>query len=318
MKYISLLLISLILTSCGPFLVGSYIKSEQRSFTKKDLSSAYQLTPGITKTDVENILGVPERTEFNNNYETWHYCNTKRNVDEYIALYFVRGILAQKQFYTVRGIYGSCSDNIKKGNYREPKNIFLANQLESFDMSFTLNKGVDKSEVLKIMGPPIKSELLKNYEIWHYCRYASNSKNGNYISLAFISGKLVEKQIYNANNSFGSCADNIKTGDYRDFDVLGYANRLYSGMKKAAVVALMGSPAKTEFSGKIEEWHYFNNDIFGDYIALYFQDDVLIEKLNYTVTIDDKKGGIDNCSKFIKKGNYRVPDKIIQINFSEK
>ena len=313
MRYIGLLITFLLLTSCVPLLVGTYVAAEHSSFTRTDLSVAHRLTPGITKNEAENILGVPIRTEFNNNYETWHYCNTKRNADEYIALYFVRGILAQKQFYTVRGIYGSCSDNIKKGNYREPENIFLTSQLEPFDLSYKLGKGISKSEVLDVMGPPVKSELLKNYEIWHYCNYSMNSNNGNYISIAFVSGKLVEKQIYNADNRFGSCVDNIKTGDYRDFDVVGYANVLYPGMKKSAVIALIGNPAKSEFSDNIEEWHYCNNDVNGDYLALYFDGDILIEKLNYTVSIDDRKGIQDNCSKFIKMGNYRMPDKVLEI-----
>jgi len=46
---------------------------------------------------------------------------------------------------------------------------------------------------------------------------------------------------------------------------------------------------------------------------LFFYEGKLIEKLNYTVTEADTKGAFGSCEKFIKMGNYRVPNKVIEI-----
>ena len=309
LKYVILLVFCSSIISC----LSLYDITDSRSFVRQDLTKGYQLTKGIEKEQVVQIIGHPLKTEFNNFYETWHYCNTSLQSDEYLALYFVNNILAQKQFYNVKGVYGSCANNFKRGNYKEPDRILLTNQFQKTDVTYKLHKGIEKKEVLKIIGPPAKSEIIRGVEIWHYCNQDNTLFSGNYISLAFIDGKLMEKQTYSVDRSTNNCFDHIKKGTYREFDLSSFTQNVSYGMTKEQVISSMGSPVKSEFNGKIEEWHYCNNGLTGDYIALYFKEGILIEKLNYTVTIDDKKGLQENCSKFIKKGNYRLPDKVIQI-----
>jgi hypothetical protein len=43
-----------------------------------------------------------------------------------------------------------------------------------------------------------------------------------------------------------------------------------------------------------------------------FHEGKLVEKLNYTVTMSDIGGVAGGCSKFIKRGNYREPDNVIE------
>lgn len=89
---------------------------------------------------------------------------------------------------------------------------------------------------------------------------------------------------------------------------------LEPGMSKKEVLSIMGEPAKSDFDRNIEEWHYCSTGFDSDeYIALYFLDGKLLTKTNYTVTISDTNGSTGNCRKFIKMGNYRVPDAVIEV-----
>jgi len=77
---------------------------------------------------------------------------------------------------------------------------------------------------------------------------------------------------------------------------------------------LWGSPVKSDFSKNVEEWHYCRTGMSSDeYLALFFYEGKLLEKLNYTVTLADTRGITGSCQRFIKMGNYREPDKVIEI-----
>lgn len=95
---------------------------------------------------------------------------------------------------------------------------------------------------------------------------------------------------------------------------LSISYKLSPGMTKTEVEGIMGPPTKSDFKQNIEEWHYCKTGMGSDeFLALFFHDGKLIEKLNYTVTLSDTKGATGSCSKFIKMGNYREPDKVIEL-----
>ncbi len=95
---------------------------------------------------------------------------------------------------------------------------------------------------------------------------------------------------------------------------LSVSHKLSPGMTKSEVEAIMGTPVKSDFYKSVEEWHYCKTGMSADeFLALFFYEGKLIEKLNYTVTITDTGGAFGSCSKFIKMGNYREPDKIVEI-----
>jgi outer membrane protein assembly factor BamE (lipoprotein component of BamABCDE complex) len=96
--------------------------------TKQNLSISYKLSEGMTKSEVEAIMGQPVKSDFYKKVEEWHYCSTGSGADELLALFFYEGKLIAKKNYTVtlqdtRGISGSCEKFIKMGNYREPDNV---------------------------------------------------------------------------------------------------------------------------------------------------------------------------------------------------
>ena len=85
-------------------------------------------------------------------------------------------------------------------------------------------------------------------------------------------------------------------------------------MTKSEVEEIMGAPAKSDFKRDVEEWHYCRTGSTADeFLALFFYDGKLIEKLNYTVTLADTRGAYGSCEKFIKMGNYREPDRVVEI-----
>jgi outer membrane protein assembly factor BamE (lipoprotein component of BamABCDE complex) len=109
MKAVKIILILFLFSACG---------------TQQNLSSSYKLSPGMSKSEVESIMGVPIKSDFKSNVEEWHYCKTGMNSDEMLALFFHEGKLIEKMNYTVtlsdaRGT-GSCEKFVKMGNYREP------------------------------------------------------------------------------------------------------------------------------------------------------------------------------------------------------
>lgn len=95
---------------------------------------------------------------------------------------------------------------------------------------------------------------------------------------------------------------------------LSISYKLHEGMTKSEVEAIMGQPVKSDFYKKVEEWHYCATGSGADeFVALFFFEDKLIAKKNYTVTLQDTRGITGSCEKFIKMGNYREPDNVTEI-----
>lgn len=113
MKYLGAALVIVFFASCG---------------VQQNLSSSFRLTPGMSKKDVEKIMGMPVKSDFKKNVVEWHYCKTGFYSDEFISLFFFDGKLVEKLNYSVtiadtRGVTGSCENFIKMGNYREPDRV---------------------------------------------------------------------------------------------------------------------------------------------------------------------------------------------------
>lgn len=95
---------------------------------------------------------------------------------------------------------------------------------------------------------------------------------------------------------------------------LNLSYKLHEGMTKSEVEAIMGQPVKSDFYKKVEEWHYCSTgDQADEFIALFFSEDKLIAKKNYTVTLQDTREITGSCEIFIKMGNYKEPDIVIEI-----
>ena len=86
------------------------------------------------------------------------------------------------------------------------------------------------------------------------------------------------------------------------------------GMTKQEVVDIMGSPAASEFASGVEEFHYCSTGTGSDkFVAFFFVDGKVLSKTSYTVTEVDVGYTYGNCSKFIKRGTYRTPDRVVEI-----
>ena len=96
--------------------------------TSQAIKQSYKLSPGMTKSEVESILGPPIRSDFDKSVEEWFYCSTGLNTDQHLALFFHDDILVAKKNYNVsladtRGIGGSCENFIKQGDFRVPDKV---------------------------------------------------------------------------------------------------------------------------------------------------------------------------------------------------
>ncbi len=57
---------------------------------QQKLSVSYRLNEGMTKAEVDGILGQPVKSDFNRNVEEWHYCSTGSDTDEFLAVFFLK------------------------------------------------------------------------------------------------------------------------------------------------------------------------------------------------------------------------------------
>ena len=72
MKYTFISLLIVFITACG---------------VQQKLSLSHRLTQGMTKEDVEKIMGAPVKSDFKKNVEEWHYCKTGMSSDEFLSLF---------------------------------------------------------------------------------------------------------------------------------------------------------------------------------------------------------------------------------------
>jgi len=96
--------------------------------TRQSLNKSFQLSPGMTKQQVQAIMGAPIKSDFEKNVEEWFYCSTGIGSDQHLALFFHDGGLVSKKNYNVsiadtRGVGGSCENFIKQGDYRVPNEV---------------------------------------------------------------------------------------------------------------------------------------------------------------------------------------------------
>jgi len=76
---------------------------------------------------------------------------------------------------------------------------------------------------------------------------------------------------------------------------------LSPGMSKQEVAQIMGSPARTEFSGVKEAWHFCRTGRSVDEFAVVmFSDGKVSGARNYNVTLADTGGATGDCSKFVR------------------
>lgn len=76
---------------------------------------------------------------------------------------------------------------------------------------------------------------------------------------------------------------------------------LNPGMTKEDVAQVMGMPARTEFSGSREAWHFCRTGRGSDEFAVVvFSDGKVAAAKNYTVTLADTGGATGDCSRFVR------------------
>lgn len=76
---------------------------------------------------------------------------------------------------------------------------------------------------------------------------------------------------------------------------------LNPGMSKQEVAQIMGMPARTEFAGLREAWHFCRTGYGSDEFAVViFSEGRVAAAKNYNVTLADTGGATGDCSKFVR------------------
>lgn len=82
--------------------------------TRQPVQNISSLSPGMSKQDVAQVMGMPARTEFSSSTEAWHFCRTGYGSDEFVVVIFMGGKVVQARNYYVTladtgGATGDCS-----------------------------------------------------------------------------------------------------------------------------------------------------------------------------------------------------------------
>ncbi len=113
---IALLLIANMLTGCAAM------------YTQSPLEKSSLLKPGMTRDQVQEIMGPPVKSEFSGSQQAWHYCKTGSSSDEFAVMFFNDGVLTELQNYYVTsadvgGAYGDCSKFTRRVNFRPADSV---------------------------------------------------------------------------------------------------------------------------------------------------------------------------------------------------
>jgi S1-C subfamily serine protease len=86
--------------------------------TQQDIQKSALLLPDMSKKEVEEIMGLPIKTEFSDNFTAWHYCRTGTGSDEFVVVIFENDRVRVARNYMVTlaetgGVTGDCSKFIR-------------------------------------------------------------------------------------------------------------------------------------------------------------------------------------------------------------
>ena len=85
--------------------------------------------------------------------------------------------------------------------------------MQSLSRSSEVRAGMTTDEVRDIMGEPVMTELDRNVEEWHYCKFVVNKDR--YLAIFFVDNKVIAKIFYTQAKRMGDCSLFVKTGDYK-------------------------------------------------------------------------------------------------------
>lgn len=92
-QFYILILLLLISTACTTL--------NQPADSIDSINLAAKIAPGMTYTDVKNIMGAPVKIESVDSKQAWHYCRTGNTSDQFVALIFNDEKVFEINVYTV-------------------------------------------------------------------------------------------------------------------------------------------------------------------------------------------------------------------------
>lgn len=106
MKSSLVLIATLLLSSCASM------------YTQQNVRNIALLEPGMSVSQVIQIMGQPAKLEFSGNNKAMHYCSTGYGSDEYTVVILTSGKVVAAKNYTVTlsdtgGATGDCSRFVK-------------------------------------------------------------------------------------------------------------------------------------------------------------------------------------------------------------
>jgi CHAT domain-containing protein/outer membrane protein assembly factor BamE (lipoprotein component of BamABCDE complex) len=92
-------------------------------YTQQPIQNSFKLSPGMTKNEVQQIMGHPAKSEFSGSMMVWHYCRTGYKVDNHVSVFFDNDKVTQVKNYSVTirdtgGVTGDCTNFIRSVDFK--------------------------------------------------------------------------------------------------------------------------------------------------------------------------------------------------------
>jgi len=85
-------------------------------------NASLEVNNGMNKDEVLDIMGTPGNRQFNGAKEAWQYCDSKFAVDEYIVVWFNRGLVTGITTYRQRSSFDTVYRTI---NWQEAPDVII-------------------------------------------------------------------------------------------------------------------------------------------------------------------------------------------------
>jgi len=110
------------------FMLVAILSGCASMYTQSPLDKATMLDPGMTKQQVQEIMGLPVKSELAGNIQAWHYCKTGYSADEFVVIFFRDGRVVQSQNYYVTlaetaGATGDCGKFTRRVEFRPADSV---------------------------------------------------------------------------------------------------------------------------------------------------------------------------------------------------
>jgi hypothetical protein len=83
------------------------------------VKSSASVRPGMSKVDLQGLMGAPKDRQFHGENEAWQYCSTGSFADHYVLVWLFDGVVTGMQTYRNTTGVGNCESFFRTINWED-------------------------------------------------------------------------------------------------------------------------------------------------------------------------------------------------------